>query len=106
VIIVIDLAGGNASIELVNLEDCKQFHVAAQGGSPEALAAALSAAGVGRLLPSGDAMIETQAIRRMAGGKVPATWDDDFAAMLEYANSKGWLGNNGEAIQAHVEWAS
>ena len=105
-IIDINLSGANAAIELVKPEDCKQFHVAAQGGSPEALEAALSAGRVGRLLPSGDAMIDVAAIRRMASGKTPAGWDDDFTAMLEYAMSKGWLGNDGKAIQAHVEWAS
>jgi hypothetical protein len=105
VIIEIDLSGATAAIELVEPEDCKRFHVAARGGDRDALEAALSGAGVGRLLPSGDAMIDTQAVHGLARGRVPVGWGDDFAAMLEYAKSKGWL-DDGGAIQAHVVWAT
>ncbi|MEW6476405.1 MAG: hypothetical protein AB1679_29435 [Actinomycetota bacterium] len=104
-IIDIDLTGDHAAIELVEPEDCKRFHVAVRGGDPEALGAALPAHDVGRLLPSGDALIDIGAVRRLAAGRVPEGWDADFAAMVEYAKSKGWLDERGEAIQAHVEWA-
>ena len=57
-IIEIDLAGETAVIGLAEPEDCKRFHVAARGGDAAALASALEAAGAGRLLPSGEAMIE------------------------------------------------
>ena len=104
-IIDVDLTGEAAAVELVEPEDCKRFHVAVRGGDPELLGAALSAADVGRLLPSGEAMIDTSALLRMATGQVPEGWDEDFAAMLTYAGSKGWLDEAGGAIQAHVEWA-
>ena len=103
-IIDVDLTGAGPAIQLVEPEDCGRFHVAARGGDPEALAAALSAAGVGRVLSSGDTMIETEAVRRMAEGTVPADWKDQFDGMLQYAKGKGWLDETGEAIQAHVEW--
>ena len=105
-IIDIDLTSARAIIELVKPEDCKRFHVAARGGSPEALADALAEAGLGRLLPSGEAMVDTQAVRRMAEGRVPADWGDQFDAMLQYARGKGWLDDTGEAMQAHVEWVT
>lgn len=105
-IIDVDLNGATAAIQLIQPEDCKAFHVAARGGDADALAAALSTAGVGRLLPSGDAMIDTRAVRSMAHGRVPAGWDDDFTAMLKYAESKGWLDNSAGAVQAHVEWVA
>ncbi len=105
-IIDIDLTGAAAAIELVTPEDCKTFHVAARGGSPEVLAAALVEAGVGRLLPSGDAMIDTQAIGALAAARAPAGWDDNFTTMLEYAKSKGWLDDTDGSVQAHVEWAT
>ena len=50
-------------------------------------------------------MIETAAVRQMAEGRVPDGWNDDFAAMLEYAGSKGWLDETGGAIQAHIKRA-
>ena len=103
-IIAIDLTGEPAVVELAEPEDCKRFHVAVRGGDAAGLAAALSAAGVGRLLPSGEAMIDTTAVRRMATSRVSDGWDGEFAAMLEYAGSKGWLDETGASIQAHVEW--
>ena len=103
-IIDIDLTAEAGAVELSEPRDCKRFHVAARGGNAGALGAALSAAGVGRLLPSGDALIQIEAVRRLAAGRVPEEWDGEFAAMLEYAGSKGWLDDSGEAIQAHVEW--
>jgi hypothetical protein len=106
VIIDIDLTGeAGAVVELREPGDCKRFHVAARSVDAGALGAALSAAGVGRLLPSGDAMIQIEAVRRLAAGRVPEEWDGEFAGMLKYAESKGWLDDRGEAIQAHVEWA-
>jgi hypothetical protein len=117
VIIAIDLTGEHAAVELAEPEDCKRFHVAVRGGDPRglhqppqrdvaALGAALSAGDVGRLLPSGEAMIDTAAVLRMADGRVPEGWEDEFAAMLKYAESKGWLDETGGSIQAHVEWAT
>ncbi|HEV7535304.1 MAG TPA: hypothetical protein VGP90_06690 [Acidimicrobiia bacterium] len=105
-IIDVDLGGASASVELVEPENCKRFHLAARGGDPASLAAALEAAGVGRLLPSGEAMIETSAVRRLAAGRVAEGWDDEFAGMLKYAESKGWLDESGTSIQGHVEWGS
>ena len=102
-IIDIDLTGKTPAVELVEPEDCQRFHVAVRGGDDGALASALESEGVGRLLPSGEAMIGTAAVRRMAAGRVEAGWDGDFAAMLEYAGRKGWLDETGESIQAHVE---
>lgn len=105
-IIGIDLSGATAAIDLLEPEDCKAFHVAARGGDKDRLAAALSSSDVGELLPSGDAMINTEAVRLMARGKVSVSWDENFTRMLEYARSKGWLDDGGGAIQAHVEWAT
>ena len=104
-IIDIDLTGEPAGIELVEPEDCKRFHVAVRGGDSDALGSVLAAQNVGRLLPSGDALIEIDAVRRLAAGRVPDGWDADFDAMVGYAKSKGWLDEAGEAIQAHIEWA-
>jgi hypothetical protein len=104
VIINIDLTEQTAGIGLLEPEDGKRFHVAVRGGDPESLRTALSANDLGRLLPSGDVMIETSAVERLAHGQVPDGWRDEFASMLEYAKGKGWLDEHGAAIQAHVEW--
>jgi hypothetical protein len=103
VIIDIDLTSNVAAVVLVEPEDCKRLHVAVHGGDGRALALSLGDLDIGHLLPSGEAMIETAAVRRLASGRVPLAWDDDFAAMLSYAGSKGWVDEMG-AIRAHVEW--
>ena len=104
-IIAVDLTGATAVVELAEPEDCKHFSVNVSGGDSEALRATLAREGIGSLLPSGDVMVDIVAVRRMAEGRVPAGWDDDFAGMLEYARSKGWLDETGTSIQAHVEQA-
>lgn len=121
VIIDIDLTGDHAVTQLLEPEDCKRFHVAARArgtGAPpttaaraardsdvEALGAVLPAHDLGQVLPSGDALIEVDAVRRLAAGRVPDGWEEDFAAMVDYARSKGWYDEAHKAIQAHVEWA-
>ena len=91
-------------LELAEPDDCKRFHVAVQGGDHAGLAEALAAAGAGSLDGSGEALIDIAAVRRLASGRVTSGWDDDFAAMLAYAGTKGWLSETGDAIRAHVEW--
>ena len=105
-IVVVDLTGEPAAVTLAAPEDCTRFHVTVQGGDGPALVAALSSAGVGHLLPSGDVMINTSALARLARGRVPDGWDEQFAGMLTYAQSKGWIDDTGSRIQGHVEWAS
>lgn len=103
-IIDIDLTGEPAGIELEEPEDCTRFHVAVRGADLDALDSVLAAQNLGRLLPSGEALIRIDAVRRLASGRVPDAWNADFDAMVGYAKSKGWLDEAGEAIQAHIEW--
>jgi hypothetical protein len=106
VIVVVDLTSEPAAVTLAAPEDCSRFHVAVQGGDRQALAAALSSTGVGHLLPSGDVMVDTAALTRLARGRVPDGWDEQFAGMLAYAAGKGWVDDGGSHIQGHVEWES
>jgi hypothetical protein len=49
--------------------------------------------------------VQVDAVRRMASGRVGATWESDFTAMVAFAREKGWLDPSGTAIRAHVEWS-
>jgi hypothetical protein len=101
-IITVDLSGPEAVVGLDDPSDCKRFHLSARGEKDESsLGLALTESGVGRI-DSGDALIEVEAIRRLAEGRVTPAWTADFDQMLSYAKTKGWL--QGDAIQAHVEW--
>jgi len=95
---------GEPVVALAEPEDCKRFHVAVRGGADAgAVDGALRAAGAGQLDGDGEALVLVAAVRAMADGRVGASWDADFAAMLDYAGAKGWVSEDGASIRAHVE---
>jgi hypothetical protein len=102
-IITVDLSGPEGVVGLDDPSDCKRFHLSARGDDTDQakLAAALTRSGVGRI-EGDDALIQVDAIRRLADGRVTPSWSEDFDQMLDYAKTKGWL--QGDAIQAHIEW--
>jgi hypothetical protein len=103
--VVVDMTGDPASVALEEPTDCGRFHVAVRGsGDAVGLEAALRNSGVGTLDGDGEALVDVAAVRRLAAGSVGETWESDFAAMLDYARSKGWLSEDGASIRAHVEW--
>ena len=95
-VIVIEDGG----VHMQDPSDFKAFKVVVQEGED---ASAVSA--VGRLADPDTAWIEVDQVRNLAGeaAGVPG-WEDDFAAMLAYARTKGWLDEAGTSIQAHVEY--
>lgn len=100
----VDLRSHPPVVTLEEPDDTKRFHVVVVGGTDWGLVfGALVDAAAGRL-EGDDAFITIDAVRRMAVGRVGPEWDDDLAAMLEYARSKAWIDEGGNAIRAHVEW--
>lgn len=99
----VDLDAQPAAVSLEEPENCKQFHVAVRGAGAAGLDGVLRSTGAGKVLPSGDVMVDVEWLRRQAAGRVPDGWSTDFYGMLAYAGSKGWLDDTGHAIQAHVE---
>ena len=91
---------GADSARLVDPEDLTGFAVVLEGDedpSPEALAA-------GGVLGLGDhAWVRTDALRRLAGPIATPEWEDAFAAMLDYARSRGWVDDEHGAVRGHVE---
>ena len=63
----------------------------------------LAGSGTGRI-EGDEALVSVVAIRKLASGSVPDTWEADFLAMLDYARSRGWVSDDGLDIRAHVEW--
>ena len=102
--VVVDLNPTPAAVSLADPADCGRFHVEVHGeGGQSSLDAALRASDTGSAAGSDEADIRVDAVRRMASGSVGDAWEDDFAAMLDYARSKGWLSDDGSTIRAHVE---
>jgi hypothetical protein len=105
VFIDVDLSVADGAVALRQAADCGRFHVAARGGTDRArLGAALERSGVGRPADGEDVWIAVDAVRRLAAGQVEPAWDEQFAGMLAYAASKGWLDPAGDSIRAHCEW--
>lgn len=72
--------------------------------APARLAAVLAEHDAGVPLPDGaHVMIPVATLRRLAAGRVPEGWDDEFDGMLAHARSKGWLSEEGDAVRAHLE---
>jgi hypothetical protein len=120
--VVVDL--GTAEVALHQPDDLQRFAVravshrtdggAADGPATTALAsltAALREHDIGRVDPDGTVFIPPDAVRALAaqaatnaGGQLPAEWETNFASMLEFAASKGWIAGDG-AMAAHIEWS-
>jgi hypothetical protein len=103
--VVVDVDGTTepATVTLEAPEDCKAFSVRIRGDRAR-LAGALEAAGVGRM-DGDEALVGVDAVRHLAAGRVGPSWEGDFAAMLDDAEGKGWIADEGRSIRAHVEEA-
>lgn len=108
-VITVDLRCEPAAVGLADPDDCKRFHVEVAGASGRTdddtgrVAHALVDRGIGRVI-DGHAFVDVGALRQLASGRVPEGWDAEFEAMLDYARSKGWFDETGNAIQGHIEW--
>jgi hypothetical protein len=104
VFVQVDLVQDPPVVTLEEPDDCKRFHLAVVGGNDIRMVfGALVDAAAGRL-EGDDAFITVDAVRRMAAGRVGPDWDADFAAMLDFARTKGWIDDANVAIRAHVVW--
>ena len=95
-----ELSLGADFARLLNPGDLSSFAVVLEGDAdpgPEALAA-------GGVLGFGDhAWVRTDALRRLAGPIATPEWEDAFAAMLDYARTRGWVDDEQGAVRGHVE---
>ncbi|HVC70355.1 MAG TPA: hypothetical protein VNC61_08915 [Acidimicrobiales bacterium] len=100
----VDLTAAMARVSLAEPADCRRFDVVVHGtGDRESLDQALVAASVGRT-DDDEVLVDVAAVRRLASGSVADSWEADFQGMLDFARSKRWLTDDGQAIRAHVEW--
>ena len=100
-VVDVDVRDEAPVVALEDPEDCRAFSVRVRGDRAR-LGAALGSAGVGRM-DGDEALIQVDAVRRLAAPQVGPPWEDDFTAMLAYAEGKGWIADEGRSIRAHVE---
>src|SRR5262249_4158343 len=91
--------GGGA--QLLDAEDFKSFKVVVGGSDEESLVKA-ALAPVAQWLGDDHVAIPVAQVRRLAGDRADANWEEGFGAMLGYAESKGWIVDG--AIKAHIEY--
>jgi hypothetical protein len=95
--------GGRTRAVLNEPDDCKRFKVVVDGAvSVAGLSEVL--AGIGRTVGREAVWIKPEAIRRLAAGRVDATWEASFDRMIEFARTKGWVDETTGEIRAHCEW--
>jgi hypothetical protein len=92
----------NGDVTIGDADALTSFHVAGPRPSPAAIDSARSN-GVDLDDDLDHAWVSPATIAALAAGAVPAGWDERFAAMCEYAASKGWVDPAGR-LRAHTEW--
>lgn len=102
--LLVTAPGEKPTISLVEPDDCHRFHVAIQDLSERAAQQILEDEEVGHLSDSSTAWIKISVIRKLAQGRVQPDWPQRFSDMLQYAERKGWLSEDGESVSGHCEW--
>jgi hypothetical protein len=91
----------DAGAKLVDSDDFAHFSVTAPSEyNDDQIAGALHHSGAGYLADNG-AMISATWIKEKA--QPTTAWSEGFQAMLSFAESRGWLADDGESIAAHIE---
>jgi hypothetical protein len=84
-------------------DDCGRLHLET-GLDDEAVRAALTTTGTGRLADDGTAWLDLGVLRGRAEAAATAPdWTERWTAMVAYAERKGWLSADGRAVQVHLE---
>jgi hypothetical protein len=117
--VVVDLGSGLVALE--GWETVTALGIIVDGGplgGPDesddtdeiALSAALAEAGIGRDRATGAVLLLPAVLQALAadaaaadGYELDTGWDQGFADMLAYADTEGWIDDDG-AVRAHVEW--
>jgi hypothetical protein len=96
---------GSPAVALCDEDDFGSFKVVVRGmaaGDPR-LAGVLEP--FGSIGSNGDALLRIDAVKALAGDRGgDAEWLAQLDGMIGYARSRGWLAQDGSAIQAHCEY--
>lgn len=83
-------------------DELGELAVRAPGLEEEDVSEALASAGCGSV-DNGHAWLKIHELRARAGAQ-PAEWVEAFEGMIDFARSRGWLTQDGERVQAHIEY--
>lgn len=107
---IVEVVGGAGSapeVRVSSVDDLKHLHLAVGALTTEEADEALRAAGIGRLADDDTAFLDVAGLRAAAESQASGTdWGQRYDEMVEYARGKGWVGDDGASLQAHVETAA
>ena len=107
---IVEVVGGTREVpevRVVHVDDLTRLHLALGEVTDEEADECLRAEGLGRLTGDDDALIDVAALRRAAEPHATLPdWGTRWDGMVEYARGKGWLTEDGAALQVHVESAA
>jgi hypothetical protein len=108
--VIVEVVGGAESapeVRVCDVDDLKRLHLAVGALTTEETDQALREAGLGRLADADTAFLDVAALRAIAQPQATSgDWSGQFDGMVEYARGKGWVGDDGASLQAHVESAA
>jgi hypothetical protein len=89
--------------QLVSADDLTSLSVRVEASpvDPAAISSMLRSAGAGDVAAD-HVWLDISWLRAAAGTPGP-DWPQRFAAMLEYAQARGWLSPDGRRVRAHLE---
>ena len=99
---IVWLSAGSARV--AEADDCTRLHVTTSLPT-DAVDDALRGSGTGHRDSGEDALLHLETLRARArvGAREPG-WDEKWAAMIEYARTKGWVTADEAAVRVHVEY--
>jgi hypothetical protein len=99
--VYVEVRGAYAQVG--DADNCQALDVRVVGGDRGQVDAALRAAGLGRWDGAAEAELSVSGLHDAAAvAGVGADWPERWAAMMRYAESKGWLTADGTHLRAHL----
>lgn len=109
-IVIVDLADSTVSLDEPDVFDAFSVrHIGTVSDGPtgtptEAVGALLDDLGAGGPADDSDHVwVAIDAVRLLAEDQVDEGWADSFDAMVQGAQTKGWVSGDGTSIRAHLE---
>ncbi len=107
---IVEVVGGadeTPEVRVVDVDDLTTLHLALGEVTDDEADEALREAGLGRLQDPDTGFVDVEALRTAAQPQAgEGDWSDRFERMVEHAREKGWLSDDGESLQVHVESAA
>ncbi|MFC9556815.1 hypothetical protein ACFTWF_39010 [Rhodococcus sp. NPDC056960] len=101
----VTVAPDGRTATLHEADDCTRLHVAAPAGWDDAQVRAVLQHTEAGTVEDHTAWLSVDWLQNAAqNGRLGAQWRGDFAAMIDFARSRGWVSPDATAVRAHLEF--